>query len=114
MCWWSLPCCWATCTTASTSSGPTPSPSPCSCCARGSPEACCAASPAPDGSMVDAGVALVRPLLLDGVACCAALVGVADVPNLAVDRIVPGQRFADGLGQPDLGIGHGLDEFVRG
>src|SRR6185312_2494687 len=39
----------------------------------------------------DAGVGLIRPLLLHGVAADAALLGIADVADLAVGVVVPGE-----------------------
>ncbi len=38
----------------------------------------------------------------------------ADVANLPVALVVPGERRSEGGGQADLGVGGGLDQFVRG
>src|SRR5205807_3090514 len=67
----------------------------------------------------DAGLGGVRPLLLHrpGLAVAAgdrALLAVADVADLAVVRVVPGERLADDGGEPDLRVGHRLDQLVRG
>src|SRR5207237_4873273 len=67
----------------------------------------------------DAGVGRVRPLFLHRVGLAVAaghgsLLAVADVADLAVVRVVPGERLAQHGGEADLGVGDGLDHLVRG
>src|SRR5438552_3328161 len=68
--------------------------------------------------MGDARALLIRPLLLHRIRVAVAaaegrLRAVADVADLAVVGIVPGERLTEHGRQADLGIGDGLDELVR-